>query len=64
MARDVSPIEGQNCGIAPQPSQNRHPRCIVLRKLFRERDFFRFIVYRIFSLIFSHSLLITVTSDL
>ena len=39
MARDVAPIEGQNCGIASQPSQSRHPHCIVVRKLFIERAF-------------------------
>ena len=47
MARYVSPIEVQNCGIASHPSQSRQPRCIVFRKLFREQDFFRYIVYRI-----------------
>ena len=45
VAREASPIEGQNYGIASQPSQSRHPRSIVLSKLFRERiSFFSFFI--------------------
>lgn len=40
MARDVSRIEVQNCGMAFQLSPSRHPLCIVLRKLFKNKDFF------------------------
>ena len=47
MARDVSPIEVQNCGIVSQPSQSRQPCCIVSRKPFRRKGFILFIVYRI-----------------
>ena len=43
--RDASAIEGQNCGIASQPSHSRQPLCIVLRKLFRERDCFFFLFF-------------------
>ena len=38
IARHVSSIDVQNCGIASKPSQTRHPRCIVSKILFRERD--------------------------
>ena len=52
MARDVSAIEGQNCGIASQASQSRRPCCILLGKLLREKDSFLFIANRIFFRLF------------
>ena len=47
-ASDFFSIDVQSYGIASRPSQSRHPRCIISWKLFRERDFFIFIVSRIF----------------
>ena len=44
MARDVSPIEVQTYGISSQPSQSKHPICIIFKKMFRDGDFFLLIV--------------------
>ena len=48
VVRDVSPIEAQNCGIALQPSQSRHPRYIYFEENYLETGgiFFLLIIYK------------------